>query len=307
MAFIKKLVLSATALTLSFAVHTANYYFYTDGRLSAKGADAFVDDVASANDENLKYLFPYVPKESLQPDEPSEDDSSVGGDVSVGDPGVPSNMNYSAAEFSKFKGTYLEKASDAGAGYFDNIVFCGDSLTYGLGIDSRYLKAHDVIAWGGLGVYDYLDYTAHSSYNQSEETTPPIQWLQLLKPEVLYIMLGTNGIAIWSNEKHIRLYNNMLDRIDEILPDTDIVLVGIPPWGESRNTETFNGQKFDAFNMLLLETAHERGYYYLNFPEVTRKPNGNIKDELVIVDGIHWQNSCKELYLEYIRTHAIKK
>lgn len=305
MAFIRKIVLSATALTLSFAVHTANYYFYTDGRLTADGALEFVDDVASANDENLEYLFPYVPKESIAPDTPSEDTSMP--DTTVRDEGVPSNMNYSAEEFSKFKGTYLEETPDAGEQYFDNIVFCGDSLTYGLGIDSRYLKAHDVIAWGGLGVYDYLDYTAYSTYNQSEEKTPPIEWLQILKPDVLYIMLGTNGIAIWSNDKHIRLYNNMLDRIDEILPDTDIVLVGIPPWGESRNTETFNGQKFDAFNMLLLEMAHERGYYYLNFAEVTRKENGNVKDDLVIVDGIHWQNKCKDLYLEYIRTHAIKK
>ena len=306
MAFIKKIVLSATALTLSFAVHTANYYFYTDGRLSANGASDFANDVASTNADNLKYLFPYVPKEVVVPDPPPAEDESKP-EPEVGEPGVPTNMNYSAAEFAKFKGTYLEETPDASEEYFDNIVFCGDSLTYGLGIDSRYLKEHDVLAWGGLGVYDYLDYTKNSTYNQSEEKEPPIQWLQTLKPEVLYIMLGTNGIAVWSNDKHIRFYNAMLDRIDEVLPDTDIVLVGIPPWAESRNTETFNGQKFDSFNMLLLEMAHERGYYYLNFAEVTRKANGNVKDDLVVTDGIHWQNKCKKLYLEYIRTHAIKK
>lgn len=302
MALIKKMMLSATALTLSFAVHTANYFFYTDGRLDANGAKDFVNDVADANDKNLEYLFPYVPKESTVPDSSEEKP-----DISVSTPGVPSNMTYSAAEFSQFKGTYLEETADAGESYFNNIVFCGDSLTYGLGIDSRYLKMHDVVAWGGLGVYDYLDYTANASYNQSEETTPPIEWLKMLKPEVLYIMLGTNGIAIWSNDKHIRLYENMLDRIEEALPNTDIVLVGIPPWGESRNTETFNGQKFDNFNMLLLETAHKRGLYYLNFAEVTRDANGNAKEDLVISDGIHWQNKCKDLYLNYIRTHAIKK
>jgi len=149
MAFIKKIVLSATALTLSFAVHTANYYFYTDGRLTAEGAMDFVDDVASANDKNLDYLFPYVPKESTAPEPPPADDSSTP-DVNIRDEGVPTNMNYSAAEFSKFKGTYLEETPDAGEKYFDNIVFCGDSLTYGLGIDSRYLKAHDVIALADL-------------------------------------------------------------------------------------------------------------------------------------------------------------
>lgn len=302
MAFIKKMVLSATALTLSFAVHTANYFFYTDGRLDAAGAKDFVSDVADANDENLEYLFPYIP-----PETPSEVPDSSAPNTPVRGEGVPSNMTYSTAEFAKFKGTYLEETDDAGEKYFNNIVFCGDSLTYGLGIDARYLKEHDVIAWGGLGVYDYLDYTTHASYNQSEEKIPPIQWLKDLNPEVLYIMLGTNGIAIWSNEKHIRLYENMLDRIEATLPNTTIVMVGIMPWGASRNTETFNGQKFDNFNMLLLETAHKRGHYYLNFPEVTRDENGNALEDLVISDGIHWHNKTKELYLNYIRTHAIKK
>lgn len=292
MALLKKIMLSVTALTLSFAVHTANYFFYTDGRLNAKGTEEFVDDVASTDTRMLKYLFPYVPKEDTPP--------------SGGELAVPDNMTYSAAEFQQFKGTYLEETADAGESYFDNIVFCGDSLTYGLGIDSRYLKKYNVLAWGGLGVYDYLDYTANASYNQSKEKKPPIQWLQELKPKVLYIMLGTNGIAVWSNDKHIRLYEKMLDRIQTALPNTDIVLVGIPPWAESRNTETFNGDKFDRFNMMLLETAHKRGLYYLNFGNATRKANGNVKDELIAGDGIHWQNKCKELYLNFIRTHAIK-
>jgi len=292
MALLKKILLSVTALTLSFAVHTANYFFYTDGRLNAKGAEEFVDDVASNDTQMLKYLFPYVPKEDSKP--------------SDGDLTVPENMTYSAAEFQQFKGTYLEETADAGESYFDNIVFCGDSLTYALGLDSRYLKNHNVLAWGGLGVYDYLDYTANASYNQSDEKKSPIQWLQELKPKVLYIMLGTNGIAVWSNDKHIRLYENMLDRIQTALPNTDIVLVAIPPWSESRNTETFNGDKFDRFNMMLLETAHKRGLYFLNFGNATRKENGNVKDELIAGDGIHWQNKCKALYLEFIRTHAIK-
>lgn len=311
MAFMKQMMLTATALTVSFAINTANYYFYTDGRLDGEGAKDFVDDVADINDNNLEYLFPEIKLESAAPDPvvpkptPNPDNPNPGGNVSA--PGVPTNMTYSSAEFAKFKGTYLEETADAGESYFNDIVFCGDSLTYGLGIDSRYLKKHDVVAWGGLGVYDYLDYTTNSTYNQSEEKTPPIEWLKALNPKMLYIMLGTNGIAIWSNDKHIRLYERMLDRIEEALPNTKIVIVGIPPWAAHRNTETFNGQKFDNFNMLLLEMAHTRGHYYLNFSEVTRDTNGNVKEDLVISDGIHWQNKCKELYLNYIRTHAVKK
>lgn len=290
MVLMKRVMLSVTALALSFAVHTANYYFYTDGRLDGKGADEFVDDVASVNAGTLEYLFPYVAPESSGP---------------VIDTNVPDNMTFSAIEFSKFKGTYLEETPDAGESYFNNIVFCGDSLTYGLGLDSRFFKSHDVVAWGGLGVYDYLDYNSHAVYNQSEQKKSSLEWLISLKPEIMYIMLGTNGVAVWSNEKHIMLYERMLDRIQEALPTTKIVLVGIPAWGATRNTETFNGKKVDNFNMMLLELAKKHGVYYLNFGQATRDANGNIREELVLGDGVHWQTACKYLYLDYIRTHAL--
>lgn len=290
MFFLKKILLSVTALSLSFAVNTANYYFYTNGRLNAKGADEFVDTVADINADTLEYLFPPVI-------------TSTGGDVVQTD--VPDNMTYSAAEFTKFKGTYLEETADAGESYFDDIVFCGDSLTYALGLDSRFFKDQNVVAWGGLGVYDYLDYNSHAVYNRSDEIMSSLEWLVRLNPRVMYIMLGTNGIMIWSNEKHIMFYENMLDRIKEALPSTQLVLVGIPAWGASRNTETFNGKKVDNFNMLLLELAKKKGAYYLNFGQATRDENGNIREELVLGDGVHWQNECKYLYLEYIRTHAI--
>lgn len=290
MFFLKKILLSVTALSLSFAVNTANYYFYTNGRLNAKGADEFVDTVADINADTLEYLFPPVI-------------TSTGGDVVQTD--VPDNMTCSAAEFAKFKGTYLEETADAGESYFDDIVFCGDSLTYALGLDSRFFKDQNVVAWGGLGVYDYLDYNSHAVYNRSDEIMSSLEWLVRLNPRVMYIMLGTNGIMIWSNEKHIMFYENMLDRIKEALPSTQLVLVGIPAWGASRNTETFNGKKVDNFNMLLLELAKKKGAYYLNFGQATRDENGNIREELVLGDGVHWQNECKYLYLEYIRTHAI--
>lgn len=291
MVLIKKILLSITALALSFAVHTANYFFYTDGRLDAKGADEFVDNVASINADTLEYLFPYVETESS-------------GEINTNTT-VPDNMTFSPAEFSKFKGTYLEETADAGEKYFDNIVFCGDSLTYGLGLDSRFFKDRDVVAWGGLGVYDYLDYNSHAVYNQSEEKKSSLDWLVTLNPQIMYIMLGTNGVAVWSNEKHIMLYERMLDRIQAALPATKIVLVGIPAWGASRNTETFNGKKVDNFNMMLLELAKKHGVYYLNFGQATRDANGNIREELVLGDGVHWQTACKYLYLEYIRTHAV--
>lgn len=293
MVLMKKILLSVTALALSFAVHTANYYFYTDGKLDGDGAGEFVDTVASVNAGTLEYLFPYVQLGGSSEEEPPSDVE------------VPDNMTFSPSEFAAFSGTYLTETPDAGEAYFDDIVFCGDSLTYGLGLDPNFLKDQDVVSWGGLGVYDFLDYEGQKAYNQSDDVMTPYEALVMLQPEIMYIMLGTNGVAILSNEKHISFYEQMLDRLQETFPSAKIVLVGIAAWGASRNTETFNGKKVDNFNMMLLQLAKKHGVYYLNFGQVTRDENGNIREELVLDDGVHWETACKKLYLQYIRTHAI--
>ncbi len=297
MFYLKKAMLGITALALSFGVHSANFYFYNQDSIDTNKAEAHADTVESINDKTMDFLFPYVEVEST----PEEPDSST----PAPSLNVPANMTYSDAEFSKFSDTYLGETADAGENYFEDIVFCGDSLTYGLGLDSRYLGNYSVVAWGGLGVYDYLDFKSKPCFNKSEELKSPIEWLTEMQPSVVYIMLGTNGIAVWSNELHINLYNEMLDRIESAIPNATIVLVGIPAWASFKNTETFNGQKVDNFNMMLLETAYARGHYYLNFGDATRDENGNIRDELCSTDGIHWQKACKELYLKYIRTHTI--
>ena len=312
MVYLKRAMMSVTALAVSFAVHTANFYFYNNTVIDTANAGVHADMVGQINDKTLDFLFPYVePEVESSPESAPEStpigDSSDGSDAPNVQPShnVPANMNYSDSEFVVFSNTYLKETADGGTNYFDDIVFCGDSLTYALGLDSRFLGDQDVIAWGGLGAYDYLDYTAEPCYNKSEELKSPLQWLTELQPSIIYLMLGTNGIAVWSNELHIDLYNDMLDRIAEVLPNTKIVLVGIPAWASFRDTDTFNSQKVDNFNMMLLETAYERGYYYLNFNEVTRDSTGNFRQDLCSSDGIHWQTPCKVLYLNYIRTHTI--
>lgn len=305
MVYFKKALAGVTALALTFSIHSANFYFYNKGDMDTASAATHAQTVTKINDRTLDYLFPYVEVEKPIIQDTSTPDDESSGNTDSSD--VPANMTYSNAEFAVFKGTYLEETADAGESYFNDVLFCGDSLTYALGLDSRYLKSHDVVAWGGLGVYDYLDYTSNPSYNQSEELKSPMEWISELNPSLMYIMLGTNGIAVWSNEMHIEYYRRMLARITAALPNTEIVLVGIPAWASFKNTETFNGQKVDNFNMMLLELAHEKGLYYLNFGDVTRDETGNFRQDLCGSDGIHWQDSCKKLYLNYIRTHSVKK
>ena len=292
---LKKMMLVATGLSLSFAVHTANYFFYNDGRPEdTKRTHNFIKAAEKANDKTLDYLFPHVELPNIDLPQSTPDYGLA----------VPANMTYNREEFQKFKGTYLEQTADAGADYLKGIVFCGDSLTNAMGCYGPYLKNYQVVAAGNLGVYDFLEFNGEC-YNHSEEKKTPLQWFAELKPSVLYIMLGTNGVSLMSLDYHIKKYNDMLDGIRTVLPDAKIVLVAIPGYAAHRDTVDFNGKKVDSFNMMLLETAKKRGMYFLNFGDATRDNKGNIRPELCTEDGVHWTNACMALYVNYVRTHAL--
>lgn len=325
MTLYKQLLLIVTGLSVSFAVHTANFRYYDKKPTDRTGR--FLGDVEKTNEKIYKEMF--TVKEKTPVDEPAPTEKVTGPQPtsaqtkttsasptttkaptttkvqeSTGKLAVPPNMTYTTEEFRKFKGTYLEKSSKKlSASYYSGVVWAGDSLTYGLGF--TLCKDKDIVAYGGLGVYDYADYNENPSYNKSDKKYTPLQWLNMLQPEVLYIQLGTNGIPSFSNQYHINLYNKLLDRIVKVCPRTKIVIVSIPPWGKWKETEKFDSDKVDHFNMYLLELAYNRGFYYLNSAEAFRDTDGSMKKELCRGDGIHWNKDGQKVYMDYLESHPV--
>ena len=203
---------ATVSITIACAVGIANYiYVPTESRLpSNTKTQKFISDTDQYNERVLRTLFPYEDKEYPL--------------------SVPLNMSYTTADFQKFQGTYLEKREAVSSDYLNRIAFCGDSITYHLGLPGRALADKTVIAYGGLAVTTYANYTANPVYNQSDDIKTPIQWLSQLKPEIIYLNLGTNGIAIYPNDDHLRYYEKLLDKIAEASPTSIIVLVAAPPW-----------------------------------------------------------------------------
>ncbi len=294
MTVFERMIYAAISITVAAAVGIASYIYLPAGdRIPDNDITSrFIEDTDSFNDRVLKTLFPYEDK--------------------VYSLTVPSNMSYTTADFQKFQGTYLEKRDPVSDNYLDKIVFCGDSITYHLGLPNNPLHDQKVVAYGGLSVLSYPVYTDHPVYNQSEQLKTSIQWLKELKPEIIYLCLGTNGISIYPNETHILYYEKLLDQIEEATPNTTVVIVSAPPWGlqAQSNTKTeipVLNIKIDHYNMMLLELAKERGYYYLNSAEVFKDAAGNL-DRLYAasdIDGIHWSQTGRKLYVQYILEHPI--
>ncbi len=294
MTVFERMIYATVSVTVAAAVGVASYiYIPTANRLPSNNKiNNFIKDTDEYSDKVLKSLFPYEDK-----DYPLS---------------VPTNMSYSLGDFQKFQGTYLEKRESASSNYLDRIAFCGDSITYHLGLTGRALEDKTVIAYGGLAVTTYANYNQHPTYNQSDLKKTPIQWLKELKPEIIYLNLGTNGISIYSNDSHLSYYERLLDQIAEATPNSIIVLVSAPPWGTQSQWNTSTpipvlNVKIDHYNMMLLELAKKRGYYYLNAAEVLKDSSGALNRAYAASDqdGIHWSAAGRDIYIKYILEHPI--
>ena len=293
----QKMMRAVLSITVACAVSIANYiYLPADKRIpSDNKTTEFLERYYDTNDRILKSLFPYEePNFTLE---------------------VPINMSYTTTDFQQFTGTYLTeteqplKATD----YFPYIAFCGDSLTYHMGRPGKHLANYDVIAYGGLSVYDYATFTDEPVYNKSSVKKTSIQWLKELKPQIIYLMLGTNGIAMsgLSNETHIEKYKELLDKIVTASPSSIIVICSVTPFGPAAYGKYTNqpisviNQKINHFNMYLLELAKERGYYFLNIAEALMNAEGYFDTRYSSDDGLHWNDAGRDVYINYVLRHPI--
>lgn len=292
MSIFQKMMYVVLSITVACAIGVANYIYLPAGQRipEDKPTSDYIETYYSTNDKVLKQLFPY-----------EEVDYALA---------VPSNMSYTTADFQRFEGTYLTERESVDSSYLKHICFCGDSITYHMTLKNRLLTDCDVLAWGGLMVSDFAKYVDNPVYNHSSEKKTSIYWIEHLQPEIIYIMLGTNGITLINNERHIEQYRTLLDKIAAASPSSIIVLCSAPPWGTAAygnytnsDIETLN-QKINHFNMYLLELAKERGYYYLNVAEVLMDEVGNLKASYTS-DGIHWSNSARDAYEAYVLSHPI--
>lgn len=181
-----------------------------------------------------------------------------------------------------------------------------------MGMNGNRLADYDVLAYGGLSVSDYATYTQNPVYNQSSvsgKTT--IAWLSELKPEIVYLFLGANGMSIYDVNVHINLYKALLTKIKAATPSSKIVLVSASPWGTSANPQYTSkdikelNARIDQFNMLLLELAKDNGCYFMNVAESMTDSSGYLLGSYDAGDGLHWSMAGRSNYVDYVLEHPI--
>lgn len=192
--------------------------------------------------------------------------------------------------------------------YLENSVFIGDSITTGLS-GYKIVPSENVLADVGLRI-DNIE-TATVKNPRFSEPVNVMAALESVKPENVYILLGSNGVAWTKHDSMLEAYSAFVDDIKTKLPDSDIYIISITPVGTMKeNIDTIENGKvlnseIDQFNERLLALADEKNVHYVNVNPELKDSTGKLPND-VTSDGMHFNKDTYTKFIDYILTHTAK-
>ena len=186
--------------------------------------------------------------------------------------------------------------------YFGKCAFVGDSITVGLS-DYQLVPIKNVYAEIGMNIEKINTDTIQTQFGQ----TTVLEGLKQAKPENIYIMLGSNGIAWLSVSDMISYYSEFVDSVKQNLPDSNIYILSIPPVTaarESAEEEPILNSDIDKYNSELLKMADEKKIYYVDINTALKGNDGKFPEENAAEDGMHFKKTTYSIMLDYILSHT---
>ena len=163
----------------------------------------------------------------------------------------------------------------------DKIVFIGNSLFEGLrlnsGSDAVFLSKGGINVKGlKTGIYDALEH---------------------YECEKVIIELGTNEIGVLTKEEFIKSYQDLISHIRSINPNSEIIILSIPPVTRSRSEsdDRYNNENIRIYNTYVVELCElDKDLIYLdNSPFFTDELNTEWSG-----DGVHLYN---RIYMDWYK------
>lgn len=201
-------------------------------------------------------------------------------------------------------GNPIALSESVGMEYFDNCVFVGDSLTLGLS-SYNIFSTDNVFASIGMNI-DKID-TSTITTRFGDVTV--LNALIKTNPQIIYIMLGSNGIFWMSNNSMIEKYSQFIDDIKEKLPNAKIYALSIPPVTAEKETILENpvlNSSIDSYNSELLTLANTKNINFVDLNTALKNNDGKLDTDKAERDGYHFKRATYDIMLDYLMTHVAK-
>ncbi len=197
-------------------------------------------------------------------------------------------------------GSTVPLCMEVDASYFNDAAFVGDSLTQGLQLYD--ILDTNVIANRGINLESI--YKA-DKIRVAEGYTSVFAELERIQPAKIYVLLGMNDIA-WRTEKDfIRLYGDLIDKVQDEFPTAELYIQSIFPvtnWYALEDNGIDN-EKVVTYNQSLMELCVKKGCHYLDVHSALANENGVLPDK-ASPDGIHLNAPYYQDWFTYLKTHV---
>ncbi len=204
--------------------------------------------------------------------------------------------------------------------YFDNAVFIGDSISYGLSLyvtekraaGEEVLGNAQFLTSGSLSyanaLWDVSDSSVHPTYNGEKMKLEDA--VAQIKPDKIYILLGTNDVAIYGVEGTISNADQQINRLLEASPGAKIIIQSTTPKyiSESNADDDLNNEKIDQLDVAMKAFAEEKGYVYLDIASQFKDENGGLASEYCSDQegmGIHFTPAAYDIWIDYLYKHGV--
>lgn len=207
--------------------------------------------------------------------------------------------------FAELSGTIPTADKKEDWDYFDDTVFVGDSISYGIA-SYGYSTFDHVFAKVGLSQHSAL--TSKCVYTSRTSSMTIADALEKAKPGKVILTIGINIIYSYKSDAFYDDYRKLVEKIQKATPKSKIIIQSILPvtqrWANSNGKPNCH-QAIIYANQKLFEIAKEMDCYFLHSFEDLCDENGFMISEYSS-DGLHLSRKGYEKMFDHILSRPIK-
>lgn len=207
-------------------------------------------------------------------------------------------ISVSPAAVSATLGYSGEVSGEYNKEFFESDLFIGDSISTGYFLYG-FMDEKNVFAKIGLNPSSVLTKCVPTVYGEITAE----DMVKYTLPRRVYIMLGSNGIQWLSGESMLRSMKSLTDKITLASPETEIVIVGVPPVTAAYDA-TVEGMDVmaavNSYNSGLAQFAAENSFIFIDPGAILRDSTGYFAGQYAEGDGMHFKSATYKVLLSYI-------
>lgn len=209
-------------------------------------------------------------------------------------------VSETAAETAQTAAAAPQASDQYDAEFFSNDLFIGDSISTGYSLYG-FLNEKNVFAKVGLNPSSAATKAVSTCYGEIDIST----MLSYTMPGRVYIMLGSNGIQWLSTGSMLQSTDGLVSLIKGICPDTNIVIVGVPPVTPEYDISVPDlniMELINEYNASLGSYCAANGLLFVDTASALKNTDGYFEYAYAESDGMHFKYSAYKVLLSKIQS-----